>query len=285
MKPVQLFLGGLILFAFISSCNQTGNENTSDQSGTKRKLPSGITYSYECLKDSGDDNNGWEKADEIINKLVTYNIDVSDEEQMRYGDTFLLESLKKNDFKIYEGHKAQYKLDTILQKLVTQRNNPSNIQYKIFVLDDDTTVNAYTIGGKIFITTAMLKQTKNNDQLYAIIGHEIGHNEKGHIKNTLKQVKAGKKYLGDWGEAVVAIKRILTGSFNQKKELEADYYGLDLTWKAGYDICAIKQFWDQMAKAEQKQDWLSFFRTHPYSDVRSRCLTNHITKNFELNCK
>jgi|GEM_PF-4059757 len=70
MKPVQLFLGGLILFAFISSCNQTGNENTSDQSGTKRKLPSGITYSYECLKDSGEDNNGWEKADEIINKLT-----------------------------------------------------------------------------------------------------------------------------------------------------------------------------------------------------------------------
>ncbi|HMJ46743.1 MAG TPA: M48 family metalloprotease, partial [Ferruginibacter sp.] len=116
-------------------------------------------------------------------------------------------------------------------------------------------------------------------------GHEIGHNEKGHIKNAIKQMKASKKFFGDWGEMFYVAKKLLTGSFNQKNELEADYFGLDLTWKLGYDICAIRTFWDDMAKEEDRNDFLDFLRTHPYSDIRSKCLVNHIQKNFRVVCK
>ncbi|MFT3979114.1 MAG: M48 family metallopeptidase [Ferruginibacter sp.] len=285
MKSFQRILLLFIGIAVFISCSDTGNRN-NDDTGSVRKLPADMDYSYECLlKYSNDHSDLLNKADEVIGSIVTYNIDVSDEEQMKYGDTFLIESLKKNDFTIDSNNKWQHKLDTIVKKLVAQRSNPTSIAYAIYVLDDNKTVNAYTVGGKIFITTAMLKAIKNDDQLYAIIGHEIGHNEKGHIKSSLKQIKAGKKYLGDWGEVLVAIKRLLTGSFNQKNELEADYYGLDLTWKAGYDICSIKTFWDELARDEEKEEWYDFFRTHPYSDVRSKCLGNHISKNFGLNCK
>lgn len=276
---------GVVIIATVVSCN-FNDKGSEDPTGSVRKLPANMEYSYDCLlKDSADHSDFLNKADEVIGKLVTYNIEVSDAEQMKYGDTFLIESLKKKDFVIDDKNAALPRLDTVLKKLVAQRNNPTAIEYKIYVLADDKTVNAYTVGGKIFITTAMLKAIKNDDQLYAIIGHEIGHNEKGHIKNSIKQIKAGKKYLGDWGEAAVAIKRLLTGSFNQKNELEADYYGLDLTWKAGYNICAIKSFWDELAKSEEKESWYDFFRTHPYSDVRSKCLGKHISNNFKQDCK
>lgn len=283
---MKLGLFFTILAFSLMACNEfdnkTGNEDTSDHG---RKLPGNMKYSFDCLKTDSSESDFAEKADEFIGKLVTLNIDVSDEEQMRYGDTFLLESVKNKQFKLAEKHPQQFKLDTILRHLVAQRTKSTDIEYKLFVLDDDKTINAYTVGGKIFITTAMLNKVKNDDQLYAIIGHEIGHNEKGHIKASLKQVKAGKKYFGDWGEVAVALKRLLTGSFNQKYELEADYYGLDLTWKAGYDVCAIQSFWEELGKGEQKEDWYDFFRTHPYSDVRSKCLHNHMQKNFKLDCK
>lgn len=274
-----------ILALLFIGCNEFDNKQTTEDNDQGRKLPSNMKYSFDCLKADSTESDFVEKADEFIGKIVTLNIDVSDEEQMKYGDSFLIESVKNKQMKIAENYPRQFKLDTILHNLVKQRVKPTDIEYRLYVLDDDKTINAYTVGGKIFITTAMLKKVKNDDQLYAIIGHEIGHNEKGHIKSSLKQVKAGKKFFGDWGEVAVALKRLLTGSFNQKYELEADYYGLDLTWKAGYDICAIQSFWEDLAKGEQKEDWYDFFRTHPYSDVRSKCLHRHMQTNFNLNCK
>jgi predicted Zn-dependent protease len=283
---VRIGLFFTMLAFLFSSCNElSNNDNAGDDNGQGRKLPGKMKYSFDCLKTDSTESDFAEKADELIGKIVTINIDVSDEEQMKYGDTFLIESLKSKQFKLDENNSMQFKLDTILQNLVKQRIKPTGIQYKLYILDDDKTINAYTVGGKIFITRAMLNKVKNDDQLYAIIGHEIGHNEKGHIKSSLKQVKAGKRLFGDWGEVAVALKRLLTGSFNQKYELEADYYGLDLTWKAGYDICAIQSFWEELAKGEKKEDWYDFFRTHPYSDVRSKCLHQHMQNNFNLNCK
>ncbi len=98
-------------------------------------------------------------------------------------------------------------------------------------------------------------------------------------------MKASKKFFGEWGEKFFLAKRILTGSFNHKNELEADYFGLDLTWKLGYYICAIRTFWDDMAKGEKHIAILDFLRTHPYSDTRSKCLENHIANNFKVECK
>lgn len=245
-----------------------------------------MTYSYECLKaDSGALSETWSKADKLIGKVTTFNIEVSDEEQVQFGEQYMKEAGQDKNFKIDSISNINKKLGNILQDLLRKRVKPTGITYKIYLLQDTATINAYTVGGKIFITKAMISKCKNDDQLYAIIGHEVGHNEKGHIKNTIKQMKASKKFFGDWGDMFFAAKRLLTGSFNQKNELEADYFGLDLTWKLGYNVCAIRSFWDDMAKAEKHNSTLDFLRTHPYSDIRSTCIVNHVKNNFQVDCE
>jgi predicted Zn-dependent protease len=283
MKYLFLFLS----VSFLFSCDEFGSgEDGGAKTGRERKLPSKMVYSFDCLKsDSNKVSEIWGKADDLLSKVATFNIEVTDQEQMRFGDTFLVESLKDKNFIIDSLDPVNQKLQNILADLVSERTKPTDIDYTIYLLKDTGLVNAYTVGGKIFITTAMLNKCKNDDQLYAIIGHEIGHNEKGHIKSTLKQLKASNKFFGEWGGAFLSIKRVLTGSFNQKNELEADYYGLDLSWKLGYDICAIRSFWDEMAKSEVHDEMFDFFRTHPYSDTRSSCLVNHISKNFDVQCQ
>lgn len=276
--------GLLLIVFFIISCGELSGDKNRETKGTVRDLPKNMSYNYDCLKEDSSSSDFWGKADNIINKIATYDIDVTDEEQMKYGDTFLIESMKDKKFIIDNETQVNTKLQTILNDLVQERPNPSGIEYKIFLLKDTGTINAYTVGGKIFITTAMIAKCKNDDQLYAIIGHEIGHNEKGHIKASLKQLKASREFFGEWGEALLSIKKLLTGSFNQKNELEADYYGLDLSWKLGKNICSIKTFWDDLAKGEEREDWFDFFRTHPYSDTRSKCLATHIRKNFGVEC-
>jgi predicted Zn-dependent protease len=280
-------IGLLFLVFLLFSCTEfSSNDANSPNAGNKRKLPAKMQYSYECLDvDSGKISDLWSKADNIISKVATFNIEVSDEDQMKFADTFLIEALKDKNFVIDVASPVNAKLKTILTNLVAARSQPTDIVYKIYLLQDTATINAYTLGGKIFITSAMINKCTSDDQLYAIIGHEIGHNEKGHIKSAIKQLKASNKYFGKWGETFLVIKRFLTGSFNHKNELEADYFGLDLAWKLGYDICAIRSFWDDMAKGEERNSIIDFFRTHPYSDTRSKCLVNHIKTNFEVECK
>ncbi|MBC7865971.1 MAG: M48 family metalloprotease [Gloeobacteraceae cyanobacterium ES-bin-316] len=275
------------LFFLCYSCNEFSAAPTdASVSGKGRELPKNMVYSYDCIqKDSSDITNILGKADKIIGKVATFNIRVTDEDQMKYGDTFLIQAAKDKNFVIDSSSELMPKLEKILNNLVEARIKPTGIRYKIYLLQDTTTINAYTVGGKVFITTAMIAKCTSDDQLYAIIGHEIGHNEKGHIKTSIKQLIASNRFFGEWGESFVAIKRLLTGSFNRTNELEADYYGLDLSWKLGYDICAIRSFWDAMAKGEERNAINDFFNTHPYSDTRSKCLVSHIKKNFEIDCK
>lgn len=276
----------IFLVMLLAACNENTSTSNKDESGKGKPLPANMKYSYACIEtDTSDLSNILGKADNILNKVATFNIKVTDEEQMLYGDTFLIEAKKDKNFVINTTSPEIPKLQKILDNLVSARINPTNILYAIYLLDDTATINAYTVGGKIFITQAMLNKCKNDDQLYAIIGHEIGHNEKGHIKASLKQLKASNRFFGEWGESFIVIKRLLTGSFNRKNELEADYFGLDLSWKLGYDVCAIRSFWDDMAKGEERNAINDFFNTHPYSDTRSQCLVSHIATNFSITCK
>ncbi len=277
----------MILTLFLFACNEVAESRADETSDSNdRALPKNMVYSYDCIKkDSGSISDVLSKADDILGKVASFNIEVSDEEQNSFGDMFLNQSLQNENFKIDSTSPLNAKLQTILADLLKKRVSPTDINYKMYLLHDTTSINAYTVGGKIFITKAMLNKCTNDDQLYAIIGHEIGHNEKGHIKKSIKQIKATNRILGSWGNAFLAIKRVLTGSFNHKNELEADYYGLDLTWKSGYDICAIHSFWTDMAKDEQRNSINDFFRTHPYSDTRSQCIVNHIQRNFKQDCR
>jgi len=279
-------ISAIILVLIICSCNEINSPSDNELTGKERNLPRNMVYSYDCIKaDSGSLSGVLGKADNIIGKVATFNIEVTDQEQVEFGEQFMKEAVKNKNFIIDSTDTINARLDMIMTDLLKERIRPTDITYKIYLLKDTATINAYTVGGKIFITKAMINKCINNDQLYAIIGHEIGHNEKGHIKNGIKQMKASKKFFGEWGDMFFLAKKILTGSFNHKNELEADYFGLDLTWKLGYDICAIRTFWDDMAKGEERNTILDFLRTHPYSDTRSKCLVNHIKTNFMVACE
>jgi Zn-dependent protease with chaperone function len=129
------------------------------------------------------------------------------------------------------------------------------------------------------------KIKSNPDLLYSIIGHEIGHSEKGHIKQTIQELELSGKLFGDNGMTYFQLKKLLAGSFNQKNELEADYYGIDLTSSLDKELCSTVSFWKEMAQSENQYSRLEdFFRTHPFSGLRAQCLQDHIQQNFGTTC-
>jgi predicted Zn-dependent protease len=147
-------------------------------------------------------------------------------------------------------------------------------------------INAFTAGGQIFITTGIIDFAKSDDELACVIGHEIYHNELGHITDKLREMKMANNILGDGlGEIAMVASNLLTGSFNQENEAYCDMYGLDLAVKAGYNGCSAIDLWQRMSENENSKDEISkLFRSHPYSADRSNCIHHHIDQNYKEKC-
>ena len=256
--------------------------------GEKKKKD--ITYSFTCLDSAlgGQPiNRRLQQAGDLIRDLAVSEDKITDSIQTAYGDEFHRQMVEQEKtFKLINDPALSRKLDNVLKELLDAREDPSAIRYRIFALED-TTVNAFTFGGRIYMTRAMIQKTADSDALlYAIVGHEIGHSEVGHIKATIQDLELSNKIFGtEAGATMFELGKILTASFNQKNELEADYYGINLTNELGYDVCNAVAFWREMASRENTYSQVEdFFRTHPFSNLRSECLTSHIRTNFGKEC-
>ncbi|HMJ48087.1 MAG TPA: hypothetical protein VK498_12210, partial [Ferruginibacter sp.] len=119
MKIIQV----IILSIIIVSCNEDENSNTDTElSGKERNLPHKMEYSYECIKgDTGSLSGILGKADDILGKVATFNIEVSDQEQVRFGEQFMAESQQDKNFIIDSANPINIKLNTILADLLRKR--------------------------------------------------------------------------------------------------------------------------------------------------------------------
>ena len=146
-------------------------------------------------------------------------------------------------------------------------------------------INAYTVGGQIFVYEGMINFCRNDDELAAIIAHEIAHNELGHINAMLVKEKTANEIVGDEaGWLTAQLYMGLTVAFNQKQETHCDLYGIDLAFKAGYNACDVIDVWKRM-EDDDFQLGDNLVRSHPYSSQRSACCANHIEKHHpQRNC-
>lgn len=240
-----------------------------------------INYDFSCMEtDEGSTFINW-GADLEKELLTTYGESVSLEEEIEFGE----ESLKilKSEFQIEESGTNVNYLTNILSKLANNIKNPRGFSYKIYIIRSEE-LNAFTSGGKIFFTTKMLSFCKNNDEVAAIIGHEIAHNELGHINENICRIKTAEMY-GDVGLLTAIIGQALTTPFNQKNETHCDFYGIDLMILSGYKSCATISLWKRMSELDSDYDaYTNFLSTHPYSGKRTSCCGNHIVTNYSLNC-
>ncbi len=119
-------------------------------------------------------------------------------------------------------------------------------------LKQNPTINAFADGKNITVMTGMMKFVKSDDELAAILGHELAHNTQGHLKS-----KMGNAVIGGVFDVLLAaitrtpnmntFQNIGGSAFSQDFESEADYVGLYYTARAGYDIENVAEIWRRMA--------------------------------------
>lgn len=252
----------------------------------QKKQRTTVTYDFSCLTSNGDigSNDAIYNFGEITREVQSSffdTIDISVEDEQDAGRQIL--KAYKKEYRFIESGAEFQNLKSISRNLVSRLAKPRGFNYKIYLIDDPM-LNAMTAGGHIFFFKGMYDFCNTNSEIAAIISHEIAHNELGHLTLDMKKQKAASEW-GILGEIVMGIENATTQSFNQKKESEADLFGMDLVYPTSFRNCDAITLWKRMSQNENEFDILdNFFKSHPYSKNRSKCIRNHLTSNYNKNC-
>lgn len=155
-------------------------------------------------------------------------------------------------------------------------------------LESRNELNAYCAsGGKIMFFTGIINQLKlTDDEIAAIMGHEMAHALREHGRERISQAyaqQAGMSILAavtnmsakEAGLVQMATQLALTLPHSRGQESEADVMGLELLARAGYNPNAAVTLWQKMASAN-KGGTPAFLSTHPSSTQRISDLNQKI---------
>lgn len=164
------------------------------------------------------------------------------------------------------------------------------------VVFEDETLNAFALpGNKIGVHTGLIKLVDNQDQLAAVIGHEIGHVLAKHSNERLSQETAvstglsaisavapiagassGLTQMGMSALGVAAEYGVLL-PYSRAHESKADEIGQDMMAKAGFDPRQSIVLWQKMSAASAGQKTPEFMSTHPADTTRINDLTQKLS--------
>jgi len=176
----------------------------------------------------------------------------------------------------------------------------SNLIYRFTILDS-ADVNAFALpGGYIYITRGLLAYLNTEDELAAVLGHEIGHVTARHgvrqqTAATAANIglAAGQIFLPELRNQAATdtygiLGGILLSKYSREHELQADTLSAQYLAKAGYNpmgiIEVLKVLKDHAAfmqkpagsQGEKAHTYRGLFASHPDTDTRIRHIINSV---------
>ena len=175
----------------------------------------------------------------------------------------------------------------LIEQVPHYRADAANWKWEVNTIKDNS-INAFCLsGGKIGVLSGSITQIKaTDDELAALIGHEIAHALRDHGREKVSKklltglgvlaassaglgdiAVSGTSLLGDYGIN-------LPGS--RKLETEADLLGLEIMTRAGYNPQGAVSFWQKVVAQEKAGSKVDFLSTHPASEKRIAAIQEHI---------
>jgi predicted Zn-dependent protease len=190
------------------------------------------------------------------------------------------------------------RVNAIAHRLIAQvgtfRADALDWNWEVNVIEDKE-INAYCMpGGKIVIYTGIIQELKlTDDELAAVIGHEMAHALREHTREKISQqvaasqaINIGFTLLGAGGQtaslANVASEYMLVLPFSRRMELEADVIGMELMARAGFNPEGAVKVWQKMAALSGNARPPEFLSTHPIDSTRIANLQNELPKVMPL---
>jgi predicted Zn-dependent protease len=214
-------------------------------------------------------------------------------EQSAQQYTALLSQAREKNVLVPENDPQVQRLRAIARRIIpnTVRWNQSAQQWKWQVnLLKSNEVNAFCMpGGRIAFYTGIIdKLNLTDDEIAAVMGHEIAHALREHGRE--RQSKATTTGLATSVLGAVASAwsgydvRGLANSagqlyvlkFSRDEEREADLVGLDIAARSGYDPRAGIALWNKMGALEGRGGRIELLSTHPGGANRIEQMQEHM---------
>ncbi len=185
--------------------------------------------------------------------------------------------------------------DRLIAQAVRFRPDAASWNWEVQVVDDAKTVNAFCMaGGKMGIYTGFWDKLRaSDDEVAAVMGHEIGHALASHTREKMSVSMAAS--LGATVAAALIASRAGANTFarsndamqgaaavavtlpnSREAEAEADQIGIELAARAGFDPRASVTLWQKMATEGGRMP--EFLSTHPAPANRAEQLSKLVAR-------
>jgi Zn-dependent protease with chaperone function len=191
------------------------------------------------------------------------------------------------------------RLKTIANRLIPQtavfRDDTRGWNWGLQLIDSPIVNATCAPGGRItFYTGIINKLNLTDDEIAAIMGHEIAHAVREHGREQVSQALAqnlissvalaaagaGSAQSIDAANQIMQYVMVLPNS--RQNEKEADAIGLELAARGGYDPRAAITLWEKMSKESKGKNPPEFLSTHPSNENRIKDLSALIPKVMPL---
>ena len=183
--------------------------------------------------------------------------------------------------------------DRLIPSTAAFRADAPKWNWEVNVISSDE-VNAWCMpGGKIAVYTGLLtKLNPTDEELAAVMGHEIAHALREHGRERASEQMAQQigvsvlstaLGLGDLGAQLTqtVLDVTLALPHSRTHETEADRIGVELAARSGYDPRAAVSLWQKMGNlgGSKPPEWMS---THPSDQTRIHDLQNYSDRVIPL---
>ncbi len=184
-------------------------------------------------------------------------------------------------------------VDRLIPQTAAFRPDATKWPWEVHVITLDE-VNAWCMPhGKIAVYTGLLQKIQpTDDELAAVLGHEVAHALREHTREQISQEMGTQTVLGIAGAlfglgktaqdlGAMAANVTIGLPHSRTDETEADRIGVELAARAGYDPNGAISLWQKMEKlaGSQPPQWLS---THPSNEARLADLKQYVQKVMPL---
>lgn len=188
----------------------------------------------------------------------------------------------------YDNVAATRYLNLIGRNLARFSARPETYAGYRFLILDSPEVNAFAApGGFIFVTRGLLRLTKSEAEVAAVLAHEVAHVEQEHGLKAIRKERLSAAVLGIGADALQTYgssevravtaaladsvsdltKTIINNGYSRETEFEADKAAVRILRDTGYPPQALLTMLGSLKKLPRDGEG-GFSRTHPQPDAR-----------------
>ena len=197
----------------------------------------------------------------------------------------------QKEFKFTADEAQNSRLRRIGRKLA-QVSDRQDYEYNFYLIDKKE-FNAFTIpGGKIYMFSGLLDALQSDDEIAAVLAHEIGHCAARHtIKKfqaamgynivgtiLLSQVDAQNQTRQILSQGTGAVMKLVFSAYGRQDEYDSDRLGIKYMHLAGYKKEAMIETFETLEKGSKGDSVPLILRSHPYIKDRIEKVKEEIKK-------